>query len=112
MEHPLIVTLTMIVYLPQPIRQMYLNPILLQTLHAMISASATVPVHVLFDSGNHLSYVTKRLQQQLNFKPVRIEKLHLNTFGNNMAQLKGNAASLNTSPTSFACVPLELAVGI
>ena len=58
--------------------------ILLQTAHARASASAggaSVPVRVLFDNGSQLSYVTERLQRQLNLKPTRIEKLHLNTFG-------------------------------
>ena len=58
--------------------------ILLQTAHARASASAggpSVPVRVLFDNRSQLSYVTERLQQQLNLKPTRIKKLHLKTFG-------------------------------
>lgn len=42
---------------------------------------SSVPVRVLFDSGSQLSYVTERLQDRLRLKPIRIEKLHLNTFG-------------------------------
>ena len=40
-----------------------------------------LPVRVLFNNGSQLSYVTERLQQQLKLKPIKIEKLHLNTFG-------------------------------
>ena len=58
--------------------------ILLQTAHARASASTSgpsVPVRILFDNGSELSYITERLQRQLNLKSTRVEKLHLNTFG-------------------------------
>ena len=58
--------------------------ILLQTAKAIASGdinASTVPVRVLFDTGSQLSYITERLQDQLHLKPVKIEKLHLNTFG-------------------------------
>ena len=58
--------------------------ILLQTAHARASATAggsSVSVYVLLDNGSQLSYVTERLQRQLNLKSTRIEKLHLSTVG-------------------------------
>ena len=62
------------------------NPqsILLQTARVMVleeSKEPQVPVHVLFNSGSQLFYVTKKLKHQLKVKPVKIAKLHLNTFG-------------------------------
>ena len=57
--------------------------VLLQTAHAMALANPNgpfVPACVLFDSGSQLSYVTERLQKELHLK---IERLHLNTFGCN-----------------------------
>jgi len=59
--------------------------VLLQTAHALAFAKpggSTVCVRILFDSGSQLSYVTERLRAQLGLKQTRIEKLHLNTFGN------------------------------
>ena len=59
--------------------------VLLQTAHALASANpggSTVCVRILFDSGSQLSYVTERLRAQLGLRQTRIEKLHLNTFGN------------------------------
>ena len=55
--------------------------ILLQTAHAASTSGPSVPVRILFDNGSQLSYVTERLQRQLNLKSTRVEKLHLNTFG-------------------------------
>ena len=40
-----------------------------------------VPARVLFDNGSQLSYITEHLMKQLNLKPTRVEKIHLNTFG-------------------------------
>lgn len=60
--------------------------VLLQTAHATAFASPngpSVPVRVLFDNGSQLSYVTETLQRRLNLKPMKIETLHLNTFGHN-----------------------------
>ena len=57
---------------------------MLQTAKAMAFSDVdgfSVSVRVLFDSGSQLSYITERLQNQLQLKPVKIEKLHLNTFG-------------------------------
>ena len=45
------------------------------------SSGPFIPVRVLFDSGSQLSYITEKLQSQLSLKPIKIEKLHLNTFG-------------------------------
>ena len=58
--------------------------VLLQTARAMAYRDidgSSVPVRVLFDSGSQLSYITDKLQTQLQLKPVKIEKLLLNTFG-------------------------------
>jgi len=58
--------------------------VLLQTAWAVASSapgSSGVTVRILFDSGSQLSYVTERLKGQLRLKSVKIEKLHLNTFG-------------------------------
>ena len=58
--------------------------VLLQTAHAAALTSPngfSVPARVLFDSGSQLSYIMERLQWQLNLKPMKIEKFHLNTFG-------------------------------
>ena len=60
--------------------------VLLQTAHATAFASPngpSLPVRVLFDNGSQLSYVTETLKRQLNLKSMKIEKLHLNTFGHN-----------------------------
>ena len=62
------------------------NPqtVLLQTARVVASGESEQPqalVRVLFDSGSQLSYVSEKLQRQLKLKPIRIEKLHLNTFG-------------------------------
>ena len=37
-------------------------------------------VHILFDSGSQMSYVTESIQRKLNL-PIKVKKLHLNTFG-------------------------------
>ena len=58
--------------------------ILLQTARVMAFSEESkqpVPVRVLFDSGSQMSYVTENLQRKLNLKPVKVERLHLNTFG-------------------------------
>ena len=59
--------------------------VLLQTAHALAFSNpsgSTVCIRILFDSGSQLSYVTERLRAQLGLKQTKIEKLHLNTFGN------------------------------
>ena len=58
--------------------------VLLQTARVVAfgeSKQPQAPVRVLFDSGSQLSYISEKLQRQLKLKPMRIEKLHLNTFG-------------------------------
>ena len=40
----------------------------------------SVPARVLFDNGSQLSYVTEHLMKQLNLKPTKVEKIHLNTL--------------------------------
>ena len=87
---------------------------------------SSVPVRVLFDSGSQLSYITEKLQNQLHLNPVKIEKLHLNTFGTrsyktqacNVVKLyiqaitggERNSVSALTSPV--ICSPLPSAVRI
>ena len=86
----------------------------------------SVPVRVLFDSGSQLSYVTERVQRQLNIKSTKIEKLHLNTFGHNsyktqectvvnlylqgLQQPKATKLSALTSPS--ICFPLPSAIRV
>ena len=58
--------------------------ILLQTARVMAFGEVSkqpVPVRVLFDSGSQMSYITENLQRKLNLKPVKVKRLHLNTFG-------------------------------
>ena len=58
--------------------------ILLQTAKVMAFGEASkksIPVCVLFDSGSQMSYITENLQAKLNLKPIKVERLHLNTFG-------------------------------
>ena len=60
--------------------------ILLQTAQAIAtnqSEGVSRQVRVLFDGGSQRSYITKRLQSKLHLKPIRCEKLYLNTFGDN-----------------------------
>ena len=57
---------------------------LLQTARAVASdgtGGRSVTVQVLFDTGNQRSYVTDTLVRRLKLKPLRREKLRLNTFG-------------------------------
>ena len=57
--------------------------ILLQTARAVaINGTEQVSIRILLDSGSQLSYITKDLQERLRLKPIRREKLQLNTFGN------------------------------
>ena len=58
--------------------------VLLQTAKVMAFGDLSkqlVPARVLFDNGSQLSYVTEHLMTQLNLKPTKVEKIHLNTFG-------------------------------
>ena len=58
--------------------------VLLQTARAMASGKeggASVNIRILFDTGNQRSYVTEALCRRLRLKPVKKERLHLNTFG-------------------------------
>ena len=45
------------------------------------ASKKSIPVRVLFDSGSQMSYITENLQVKLNLKPIKVERLHLNTFG-------------------------------
>ena len=87
---------------------------------------SSVPVRVLFDSGSQLSYITDKLQTQLQLKPVKIEKLLLNTFGTRgyktqacnvvklyLQGLEGVEKVSNSALTSpVICSPLSSAVKI
>jgi len=58
--------------------------ILLQTARAVASNKDTgfsFKVRILFDSGSQRSYVTEHLCSKLKLKPIRTEKLQVNTFG-------------------------------
>ena len=56
--------------------------VLLQTAQAIaIGETKRVPIRILFDSGSQLSYVTKSLQERLGLRPIRRERLRINTFG-------------------------------
>ena len=58
--------------------------VLLQTAQAVASddtGKRSVNVRILFDTGSQRSYVTDALVRRLNLKPLRKEKLQLNTFG-------------------------------
>jgi len=48
-----------------------------------------VPVRVQFDGGSEHSYITTQLQQRLELKPLRRERLNLNTFGTEHSQRRG-----------------------
>ena len=58
--------------------------VLLQTARAVAfndDTGRTINVRVLFDTGSQRSYVTDTLVSRLNLKPLKKEKLQLNTFG-------------------------------
>ena len=57
---------------------------LLQTARAVASddtSGRSVNVRILFYTGSQRSYVTDALVRRLNLKPLKREKLQLNTFG-------------------------------
>ena len=63
------------------------STVLLQTAQAIASNSCSQlsrPVRILFDNGSQRSYITKNLCTQLKSKPIHKERLHLNTFGDNI----------------------------
>jgi len=71
------------------------NLVLLQTAHALTSngtSSRSANVRVLFDTGSQRSYVTESLVKCLNLKPLRKERLQLNTFGE--SGFKGKSCDL------------------
>jgi len=56
--------------------------VLLQTARAVaMGENSQTEIRILLDSGSQLSYVTKTLQTKLQLKPIKREKLRLNTFG-------------------------------
>lgn len=54
-----------------------------------VGEHATVPVRLLLDNGNQLSYITTSLRSRLKLKPVRQERLALNTFGSDSFTARG-----------------------
>ena len=47
-----------------------------------IGNSVQIPIRILLDSGSQLSYITNTLQERLQVKSTRKERLNINTFGN------------------------------
>ena len=103
--------------------------VLLQTAQAMASSDvdgSSIPVRVLFDSGSQLSYITERLQDQLRLKPLRFEKLHLNTFGTQSYKTQacavvrlylrgchdGETVAISALTSPVICSPLPSAVKV
>ena len=62
--------------------------VLLQTAHtfAYTADEKLVPIRVLMDNGSQRSYVTDKLKSQLQLKPIKRERIVLNTFGNDSFQ--------------------------
>ena len=62
--------------------------VLLQTARtfAYTADEKLVPIRVLMDNGSQRSYVTDKLKSQLQLKPIKQERIVLNTFGNNSFQ--------------------------
>ena len=54
-----------------------------------VGEHATVPVRLLLDNGSQLSYITTSLRSRLKLKPVRQERLALNTFGSDSFTARG-----------------------
>jgi len=60
------------------------NLVLLQTARALASdgkGSRSVNKRILFDTGSQRSYITESLAKRLDLKPLKKERLQLNTFG-------------------------------
>jgi len=58
--------------------------VLLQTARAFACSKEGGVSAKLFDTGSQRTYVTEALCRRLHLKPVKKEKLHLNTFGEPM----------------------------
>lgn len=105
--------------------------VLLQTARATAFSNADgsgvgVSVRVLFDSGSQLSYVTERLQARLKLPPIKIERLHLNTFGSRhyktqechvvklylQGSAQGETISVSALTSPAICSPLPAAVQV
>jgi len=67
-----------------------------------IGETKRLPTRILFDSGSQLSYVTNSLQEHLGLKPIRREKLRINTFG---------SSSFSASPCDIIKICIESANG-
>ena len=60
------------------------STVLLQTAQAITSnncSQLSSLVRILFDNGSQRYHITENLHTQLQLKPIRKERLHLNTFG-------------------------------
>ena len=59
-----------------------------QTAHtfAYTADEKLVPIRMLMDNGSQRSYVTDKLKSQLQLKPIKRERIVLNTFGNDSFQ--------------------------
>ena len=56
--------------------------VVLQTARSVAIGEANqLGIRILLDSGSQLSYITKTLQEELGLKPIKRERLRLNTFG-------------------------------
>ncbi|CAB4031033.1 Hypothetical predicted protein, partial [Paramuricea clavata] len=53
----------------------------LQTVHGVLRGERVAKVRVLFDAGNHRSFVTSKAASLVNPKGLRRELLGINTFG-------------------------------
>lgn len=64
--------------------------ILLQTAKAWACDvnGQTIPVRVMLDGGSQRSYITNDLKTRLGLKPIRVETIHLNTFGSDSYEKK------------------------
>ena len=68
------------------------NSVLLQTAQVgLINPNATgdgVQVRLVFDGGAQRSYISKKVQDALNLKAVKQERLLINSFGNALDELR------------------------
>ena len=92
--------------------------------YAYAADDKLVPIRVLLDNGNQLSYVTDQLRAHLQLKPIKQEHIILNTFGNNNfhrreceqieVRLQGKCGEVVITVLSFPiiCSPLQALVEV
>jgi len=51
------------------------------TLASDDNSSRSINIRILFNTGSQRSYITESLAKRLNLKPLRKERIQLNTFG-------------------------------